>query len=187
MVDSGDLAAANKEKKGMEMAAKTEPLAVQKFAQQETAKVDGDLKQGEKRERDGLKAKRRASLGATRQKQKGATSALEKKRDEVAGKINGIFKAAQDKVKKKLAELETQSMQRFDAGNAKATKAFEDNVTRELEAYQKERYSGVFGWARKAKDWLLGMDDLPRVKAIFEGNTRRVFPRLDATLKKQGR
>ena len=33
MVDSGDLADANKEKKGLEKAAKTEPQAVQKFAQ----------------------------------------------------------------------------------------------------------------------------------------------------------
>src|SRR5678815_2162433 len=36
MVDSGELAEANKEKKGMEQTAKTEPLAVQKFARQQT-------------------------------------------------------------------------------------------------------------------------------------------------------
>ena len=53
MVDSGDLAEANKEKKGMEKTAKSEPLAVQKFAQQESEKVDKDLKQEEKKERDG--------------------------------------------------------------------------------------------------------------------------------------
>jgi hypothetical protein len=170
MVDSGDLAAANKEKKGMETTAKTEPLAVQKFAQQETDKVDKDLKQEEKKERDGLRAKRRAGLGATAQKQKGAKSALEKKREEVANKINGIYKDAQDKVKKKLADLETQSMKRFEEGNAKATKEFEDNVNRELDAFKEDRYSGWFGWARKAKDWLLGMDDLPEVKAIFDRN-----------------
>lgn len=170
MVDSGDLAAANKEKKGMETAAKTEPLAVQKFVQQEADKIDKGLKQEEKKEREGLKAKRKANLGATSQKQKGAKSALEKKRGEVAGKINGIFKAAQDKVKKKLADLETQSMKRFDDGNAKAAKEFEDNVNREIDAFKDERYSGFFGWARKAKDWLLGMDDLPEVKAIFDRN-----------------
>jgi hypothetical protein len=170
MVDSGDLAAANKQKKGMETTAKTEPLAVQKFAQQEATKVDKDLAQEEKKEHDGLRAKRRAGLGATSQKQKGTKSTLEKKREEVASKINGIYKDAQDKVKKKLADLETQSMKRFDDGNAKATKEFEDTVNRELEAYKEDRYSGFFGWARKAKDWVLGMDDLPRVKAIFEGN-----------------
>ncbi len=174
MVDSGDLAAANKEKKGMEKSAKTEPLAVQQFATQETAKVDQKLKQEEKAGRDTLRAKRKASLGATAQKQKGTKSALEKKREEVANKINGIYQVAQDKVKKKLADLETQSMKRFDDGNAKATKEFEDTVNRELDAFKDDRYSGMFGWARKAKDWLLGMDDLPEVKAIFERN-RTIF------------
>lgn len=179
MVDSGDLATANKEKKGMEATAKTEPLAVQKLVQQQTEKVDKDLKQEEKKERGALTAKRKSGLGGTAQKQKGAKSALEKKRDEVAAKINGIYKTAQDKVKKKLADLETQSMKRFDDGNAKATKAFEDNVNRELEAFKDDRYSGFFGWARKAKDWLLGMDDLPEVKAIFDRNRATFVSTID--------
>jgi len=169
MVDSGDLAAANKEKKGMEKMATTEPLAIQKFAQQETDKVDKELSQEEKTERNGLKAKRKSNLGATAHNQKGAQSALEKKREEIAGKINGIYKAAQDKVKKKLAELETQSMAKFDKGNAKAAKDFEDNVNREFEAYKDKRYSGL-GRLNKVRDWLRGMDDLPGVKAIFERN-----------------
>ena len=104
---------------------------MQKFAQASGPKVDKDLKQEEKKERDALKAKRKAGLGATAQKQKTRQERLEKKRDEVAAKINGIYKTAQDKVKKKLADLETQSMKRFDDGNAKATKEFEDNVNRE--------------------------------------------------------
>lgn len=168
MVDSGDLASANKEKKGMEQAARTEPQAVQKFAQQQTDKVDKDLKQEEKKERGALSAKRKAGLSGTAQKQKGAKSALEKKRDEVAAKINGIYKAAQDKVKKKLADLETLSMKRFDDGNASATKAFEDKVKTDIDVFKADRYSGMFGWARKARDWIKGMDDLPAVKAIFD-------------------
>ena len=139
MVDSGDLAGANKEKKGMEQAAKTEPGAVQKLAQQETARVDRDLKQEETRERGALVAKRKQGLGVTGQKQKAAKSALEKKRDEVAARINGIYTAAQDKVKKRLADLEVQSMKRFDDGNAQATKAFEDNVNREIDAFKDDR------------------------------------------------
>ena len=170
MVDSGDLATANKEKKGMETMAKTEPLAIQKDAQAKKESVDKELKAEEKKERGALTAKRKGGLGGAAQKQKKAKSDLEKKRDEVAAKINGIYKSAQDKVKKKLADLETQSMKRFDDGNTAATKAFEDNVNREIDAFKDDRYSGFFGWARKAKDWLLGMDDLPEVKAIFDRN-----------------
>jgi hypothetical protein len=158
----------------LESKAKTEPPAIQKFTQRETTKVDQDLKQEEKIERDRMRAKRKADLGSTAQKQKGAKGDLEKKREEVAAKINGIYQAAQDKVKKRLADLETQSMKRFDDGNAKATKQFEDTVNREIEAFKDDRYSGLFGWARKAKDWLLGMDDLPEVKAIFDRN-RAIF------------
>lgn len=71
MVDSGDLATANKEKKALEKSSKTEPLAVQTFARQASNKVDLDLKQNEKQARDGLKAKRKTGLGTTAQKQSG--------------------------------------------------------------------------------------------------------------------
>jgi hypothetical protein len=170
MVDAGDLAEANREKKGLEKNAKTEPLAVNTFARQQSEKVDNDLKQEEKKERDGLKAKRKANLTATAQKQQGTKSALEKKREEVASKINGIYTKAQSNVKKKLADLETQSMKRFDDGNAKAAKEFEDRVNSELNAFKAKRYSGFWGDLKRAKDWLLGMDDLPEVKAIFDRN-----------------
>jgi len=180
MVDSGDLAKANQEKKGMEKTAKTEPLAVQKLAQQETAKVDKDLNQQETKQRNALKAQRKAGLGATAQKQKKAKSDLEKKREEVAAKINGIYTAAQDKVKKKLADLETQSMKRFDEGNAAATREFEDTVNSDLDAFKADRYSGWFGWARKARDWWKGMDDLPEVEAIFSRNRSAFVKKVDA-------
>jgi len=174
MVDSGDLAEANKEKKGMEKAEKTEPLAVQKFAQQETKKVEKDLRQEEKKQRNELKAKRKASLSTTSKQQKDTKTGIEKQREEVANKINGIYKSAQKNVKKKLDDLEKNSMKHFDEGNNKATKKFEDNVKRELKAYKKKRYSGWFGWTKKAKDWILGMDKLPKVKAIFDNN-RTIF------------
>jgi hypothetical protein len=170
MVDSGELAEANKEKKGLETKARTEPLQVQQFARAETERVDKELVQEESAGRAALAARRRGALGATGQKQHGTKSALEKKRDEVAAKINGMYKATQDSVTKKLADLETQSMKRFDAGNAKAAKDFEDNVNREIDAFKEDRYSGWFGWARHARDWLKGIDDLPRVKQIFDTN-----------------
>lgn len=170
MVDTGDLAEANKEKKGMEMKAKTEPAAVQDFARRQSLTVDADLKQDEKQGRDALNAKRKSGLGATAQKQKGAKSALEKKRDEVAAKINLIYKTAQDKVKKKLADLETDSMKRFDDGNVQATAEFANTVKRDISTFKAARYSGFWGEAKRVKDWWCGIDELPEVKAIFDRN-----------------
>jgi uncharacterized protein DUF4157 len=174
MVDSGDLAEANKEKKGMAVQAATEPLAIQKMAQEERTKVDKELAHEEHAERGALVALRKSTLAATGSKQKDTRTALEKKREAVATEINSRYQATQDKVTKRLADLDAQSMKRFDDGNAAAAKDFEDDVNRELEAYKDDRYSGWFGWARKAKDWLLGMDKLPRVKVIFDSN-RKVF------------
>lgn len=174
MVDSGDLAEANKEKKGMEKKAKTEPAAVRQFAQQANKKVDTELQQEEAQGRDQIRNQRKQKLSSTKGKQQDTKTAIEKKREEVANKINDIYKRAQEKVTKKLADLETVAIKRFDDGNAKATKQFEDTVKRELDAFKSDRYSGFWGWARKAKDWLLGMEDLPRVKAIFENN-RAIF------------
>lgn len=179
MVDSGELAEANKEKKGMAAKARTEPAAVQQAAKLEAVQVETELTQDEKAGRAAMETKRRAGLNNTAQRQKGAKSALEKKRDEVAARINGIYKAAQASVTEKLAELETQSMKRFDEGNARAAKAFEDNVKRELDAYKADRYSGWFGWARKARDWIKGMDELPRVKEIFETNRAQFVATID--------
>ena len=179
MVDSGDLASANQEKKGLAAAAKSEPLAVQQLARQQTTQVAQVLQAEEKKERTALAGRRGAGLGAAALKQKGAKSALEKKRDEVAARINGIFKSAQGQVKARLAALEGAAMKRFDVGNARASKAFEDDVARELQAYKDDRYSGWFGWARKAKDWLRGMDELPGVKAIFERNRTRFVRSID--------
>src|SRR5262245_22515508 len=174
MVDGGELAEANKEKKGMQAKAKSEPLAAQEFARQESTQLETDLAKEEKLGRDAMQVKRRAGLNNTAQKQKGTKSALEKKRDAVAAEINDRYRKAQESVTKKLEDLEKQSMKRFDDGNAAAAKLFEENVKRELDAYKADRYSGWFGWARKAKDWICGMDELPRVKQIFDQN-RKIF------------
>ena len=179
MVDSGDLAEANKEKKGMKKLAATEPIAVQKMANDERTKVDKELAHEEQTERGALAARRKSALTATGGKQKDTRTALEKKRDAVAKEINDRYTQVQNKVTKRLADLETESMKRFDDGNAAAAKDFEADVKRELDAYKDDRYSGWFGWARKAKDWLLGMDDLPRVKAIFENNRAAFVKRID--------
>ena len=179
LVDDGDLAVANQERKDLQQAARTEPQAARDFARQETEAVAHDLSQEEARERGSMQAVRKSGLGATRKKQEGTRSTLEKQREEVATKVNGIFQAAQASVKAKLSDLETRAMQRFDDGNAAATRDFEDTVKREMDAYKADRYSGTFGWTKKAKDWLLGLDDLPGVKAIFQRNRNAFVSRIE--------
>ncbi len=179
MVDSGDLAEANKEKTAMNKFAVTEPVAVQRMANDERKKVDVELAHEEQLGRGALANRRRSALTATGGKQKDTRTALEKKRDAVAKEINDRYAQVQTKVTKRLADLEIEAMKRFDDGNSAAATAFEADVNRELEAYKDDRYSGWFGWARKAKDWLLGMDKLPAVKAIFENNRTAFVNRIE--------
>lgn len=174
MVDSGDLAEARREKQGLEKAARSEPLAAQALARQEAQRTDTGLRADELRERRALHGQRAHSLGATAKRQRDTRSALEKEREAVAARINGMAEATQTLVKKRLADLESTAMRRFDDGNRAAADRFERQVNADLDAYKDDRYSGFFGRLRKARDWLLGMDDLPGVKRIFERN-RAVF------------
>lgn len=145
MVDSGDLAEAGKEKKGMEKMAKSEPASIQSYAKSEAEKVGGELKAEEKKERSALKTRRKNDLSDTSHKQKNTKNALEKKREKVAAQINSIYTVAQKSVIKKLADHETKSMKSFDEGSSRATSQFEDQVKSEMDAYKSERYKGIKG------------------------------------------
>lgn len=180
MVDSGDLADAKREKLGLEKATVTQPAAAQAFAMAQTTAVATELRLQETRERGALHAQRRQGLGATARRQLGAKQALEKQREDVARQINEKYELTQTNVKRRLGELETTAMQRFERGNAEATRRFENDVKADLDAYKGDRYSGFFGRLRKAKDWLLGMDELPRVKQIFETHRGRFVDAINA-------
>lgn len=181
MVDAGDLAQAREGKTQLAKAVSTQPAEARAFATDQAAEVDKGLTQEATRERGAMRSQRRAGLGRTAKRQQEARAALEKKRDEVGKEINRLYGDAQASVERKLAALETSSMQRFDAGNKVASQQFEDNVKRELDAYKEDRYSGFFGRLRRVRDWLLGMDELPRVKQIFETH-RAIFVRTIDTL-----
>lgn len=176
MVDKGELAEANRDKRQLERNVATQPAQMQAMAKQEATEADKTLGEEAARGRAAMRSHRKQGLGRTGGRQRNAKKTLEQKRDDVAREINRIYTTAQDSVKRKLADLETRAMQTFDRGNEAAAKAFEDDVKRELDAYKADRYSGFFGRLRRAKDWLLGMDDLPRVKQIFETN-RAAFVR----------
>jgi hypothetical protein len=170
MVDSGDLAEANKDRKQLKKDVNDKPAAARKTAEHERKQVDTELQQEEQKGRGEIKNKRKQSLAATRGRQTGTKLTMQQKRQKVTDDIKAIYDKARNKVTARLAELETQSMKRFDDGNAVASKKFEDDVKREIEAFKDRRYSGFWGWAKKAKDWLLGMDELPEVNEIFQRN-----------------
>ncbi len=76
----------------------------------------------------------------------------EKKRQEVAGKIRGIYDATKVEVERILTQMDQEVNQTFDVGAEAAMKAFNDYIDSTTEAYKQERYGGWFGWARWIKD-----------------------------------
>lgn len=183
MVDSGDLAEANQERKDLKQKVNEQPAQVQAFAQQQQLQVKTDLKKEEQQGRAAMEQRRKQDLNATQEKQKKTKSEIELKREAVTKKINQIYEAAKKKVTTKLNNLETQSLQRFDRGQALASKQFEQEVKRDIRAWKRERYSGLFGGVKWIRDQLLGIDDFPEVKQAFERARERYVKRIDQLIK----
>ncbi|MCB0030838.1 MAG: hypothetical protein KDE28_23160, partial [Anaerolineales bacterium] len=84
-------------------------------------------------------------------------SADEQKRAEIAAQINTIYEETKTRVDGILSTLDEEVASTFSAGAEAAKAAFENFVDAKMEAYKEERYGGMFGWAKWAKDKLLGM------------------------------
>jgi hypothetical protein len=167
MVDEGDLAEANAERKKIKGMVKDAPAAIKETEAAEKQKVSQELAKEEQDTHRQMREERKTQLTGTRNDQKKAKTAIEKKREAVTLHMTSIYEQAKASVKLKLEELEKKSLADFDTGQAQATRAFEDNVKRRMSAFKARRYDRIGGGFLWAKDKLLGMDDLPEVKEIF--------------------
>lgn len=174
MVDSGDLAKANKERQNLNKEAVAQPLAVQQRAAAEQKSMDTELHAEEKNARADMNRHRQKNLNETGTKQDKAKLELEKKREEVAQNINSRYEKCQRSITAKLDALEKNSLVQFDAGQAKATKDFEDQVNTDINKFKSKRYDRFGGGLLWLKDKLCGIDDFPEVKQAFD-RARAVF------------
>ncbi|MBE2200214.1 MAG: DUF4157 domain-containing protein [Anaerolinea sp.] len=107
-------------------------------------------------------------------------TADEQKRAEVAAHINTIYEETQTEVEDILAGLDGEVTAIFDAGAEEAKKAFEDYVDARMDAYKEERYGGFWGWAKWAKDQLLGMPDA--VNVFYTEGRQLYIDKMDAVI-----
>ncbi|HEX9730652.1 MAG TPA: DUF4157 domain-containing protein [Thermoanaerobaculia bacterium] len=184
MVDEGDLAEANKERKTLKTTVKEGPREVKALEQQEKLKVRKDLQKEEQQGRRQMREERQQELEGARGEQQKTKSKIELKRQEVTDHVNGLYETANATVKQKLEDLEKSSLKAFDDGEKQATKAFEDNVKRRIDAFKRRRYDRFGGSLLWAKDKLFGMDELPEVEEIFESEKTAFVTSLDALIKK---
>src|SRR5262249_38535004 len=97
------------------------------------------------------------SFGQVRVTQESAREKDEAARREVGQHISGIYDKTKTEVDRILNDLDGKVDKVFDEGAQAAKQGFEDFVDAKMNAYKDDRYGGWFGWARWAKDKLLGM------------------------------
>ncbi len=168
MVDSGDLANANKQRKSLQKEAMAQPAVVREMAAHEHGKLDASMKAEETHARTEMHQHRKTHLSTTGARQLQAKIDLEKKRDEVAKTINQRYEACQKSILGKLDELEKNSLAQFDRGQAQATTDFESQVDADISKFKKKRYDRFGGSLLWAKDKIFGIDDFPEVTQAFD-------------------
>ena len=184
MVDSGDLAEAKKERKGLKKKVKDTPGKLKAEAKEKARKVDQDAKAEEKKVKGEMRKKREGALAETKGKQEKTKSELEKKREAVTNHINGIYEKAKKSVTTKLENLEKVNKVAFKKGQDLATKTFENEVNRDVQKWKNKRYSGIFGGVKWLKDKLFGIADFPEIKNAFERARKRYIQNIDKLIAK---
>jgi len=168
MVDKGDLAEANKERKNLNKEATAQPAAIKQMATSEHKMLNAEMNSEEKSARADMQKNRQNKLSDTGTKQDKTKTDLEKKREEVGKFINNRYEQCQKSITTKLEALEKNSLAQFDAGQEKATKEFEDQVNTDINRFKTKRYDRFGGSVLWLKDKLCGIDDFPEVKQAFD-------------------
>ncbi|MFG6080224.1 DUF4157 domain-containing protein [Paracoccus litorisediminis] len=100
----------------------------------------------------------------------------------LAEQINALYSTAEGAVNEKLASLESDAVQAFREKQGARVEAFATNVRAELSAFKSRRYRGARGLYRRGRDWLLSINSLPEVKALYERNRQAYIADIDAML-----
>ena len=136
---------------------------------------------GAVQQRTGAMHADRAGLLAQVGTQQGATKTKdEQERQRVGAEINTIYEETKSKVESILSALDGKVSAAFDRGAAEANQAFEDYVDARMDAYKERRYGGWFGWARWAKDKLLGMPS--EVNSFYTSGRQLFLNKMDAVI-----
>ncbi|HEV8547372.1 MAG TPA: hypothetical protein VGQ57_00065, partial [Polyangiaceae bacterium] len=125
-----------------------------------------------------LGATKNATSGKAKTRQQLAKEKDEAARKKVVDDITAIFEKTKTKVDGKLATLETDVMAVFDAGADAALTRMKDGANAEIEKFKDDRYSGVTGKLRWARD--LFSDTPAEIKAIIAKARTRFTTEMDA-------
>ncbi len=104
-------------------------------------------------------------------------------RQSLADRINQIYSGVEQEVTGKLASLQTDAVQQFREAQGQRLESFKSGVRSDLSAFKDRRYSGMIrGTYRRVRDWALGINDLPEVKALYERHRDQYIADIDQLL-----
>ncbi|MBL0019380.1 MAG: hypothetical protein IPP17_23845 [Bacteroidetes bacterium] len=168
MVDSGPLAEAQQGRAELREKVANAPTEMQEGARKQAKTVESEMDKEEDTARTEMKNKRKDNLENVHGEKQKTKTKLEEEREKVTKQIQSMYQTTEDNVKTRLNNLEKENEERFAKAVVKFTEEFKTEVDTKVNAFLDERHSGWFGWARAAKDWLLGVDEMPEVKEAFE-------------------
>lgn len=159
--------------------AATEARATETAATQEAA---AGLAATEAESVGGMEAGRDAAQEAVSGEQTGTRSGEEGGARSLAEQINATYATAEGQVNEKLGSLESEAVQSFRDRQGQRLEAFASGVRADLEAFKARRYAGAKGLYNRARDWLLSINSLPEVKALYESHRNQYIADIDALL-----
>ncbi len=167
-------------KKDAKTQAQTGPQAYRQAEKETLGQAQAEASGLAREKTQGMHADRAAMLAQVGGQQSAAKSKDEQERQRVGAEINTIYEGTKTKVESILSGLDGKVSATFDRGAAEAKQAFEDYVDARVEAYKQRRYGGWFGWARWAKDKLLGMPS--EVNSIYQRGRQLFIAKMDAVI-----
>ncbi|MGA0615031.1 eCIS core domain-containing protein [Paracoccus sp. KR1-242] len=147
-----------------------------------TAEAQGGLTATESESVGTMTGQRHASQGAVSAEQTGTRGGEETGQRTLAEQISGIYATAEGQVNDKLASLQNDAVQSFRERQGQRLEAFAAGVRAELDAFKSRRYRGLRGLYYRGRDWVLSINSLSEVKALYDRNRSAYIADIDALL-----
>ncbi len=130
----------------------------------------------------GMAAERQTAQAGVTAEQDGTRTGEEVGEQTLADRITGIYQRAEQEVSGKLGSLQSDAVESFRTQQSARLEAFSSGVRSELEALKRRRYAGARGRLRKLRDWVLSLNSVPEVKALYERHRDQYIRDIDQLL-----
>jgi hypothetical protein len=100
----------------------------------------------------------------------------------LADSITGIYSRAETSVSERLGSLQSDAVERFRSAQAERLAQFASGVRSDLDAFKRQRYAGAEGLYYQARDWLLSINSVPAVQALYERHRSAYIAAIDQLL-----